>query len=97
MEDNEKVKSLILRELIKKCKFGGAHAPLDFITGNLPDEFLHNKQGQKAIQKAVKDLINDEWVVVLMKKTGKGSDLHVSVNPRKIREISEYVQSGKNS
>lgn len=91
MEDSERVKIFILRELIKKEKYGGAHTPLDNITGNLPDEFLHNKKSQKATDKAVRELINSGWLIAMKKRTGKGSDLHVSINPRKIKEISEYV------
>ena len=91
MYGDNQVKAFILRELIKKRKFGGAHTPLDNITNNLPDELLHNKQGQKLIEKGVKELVNFEFVIVLQKRTGKGSDLHISINPRKIKEISEFL------
>lgn len=91
MDDERTVMILILRELIKRAKYGGAHTPLDNITHSLPDNFLHNKQGIKTIEKAVKLLVNQEWILVLNKRTGKGSDLHVSINPRKIKEINEFL------
>jgi hypothetical protein len=91
MEDVEKVKALVLRELIKKGKFGGAHTPLENITSRLPDIFLHNKKGQKAIDRAVQELVNLLFVIIMKKRTGKGSDLHISINPRKSKEIGQYL------
>lgn len=90
MEGSDKIQTFILRELMKKGKFGGAHTPLENVTSNLPDEFLHNKKGQKEIDKAVKTLVNLGWVLVMKKRTGKGADLHISINPRKTKEIGEY-------
>ena len=91
MEGIDRFKAFILRTLVKKRKFGGAHTPLDKITNSLPDELLHAKKRQRAIDEAVKELVNLSWVIVMKKRTGKGSDLHISINPRKIREISEYL------
>ncbi|MBI4147653.1 hypothetical protein HY490_00005 [Candidatus Woesearchaeota archaeon] len=86
--DVARLKRLILTALIDKGKYGGAHTPLDNITHNLPDEFLHNKKGQKAIHEAVKELNNSGWIIILTKRTGKGSDLHISINPKAIKELS---------
>ena len=85
----------ILISLMKREKYGGAHTPLANVENNLPDFFLHNKKGRKAIDSAVKELGNLGWVLIVQKRTGKGSDLHVSINPRKVREISEYVMYQK--
>lgn len=90
--DIARLKRLILTALIDKGKYGAAHTPLDNITHHLPDEFLRNKKGQKAIDKAVKELNNSSWVIILKKKTGKGSDLHISINPKAIKEISAFVE-----
>ena len=38
------------------------------------------------------ELVSDDWVVVVNKRTGKGSDLHISINPRKTNEIVTYLQ-----
>ena len=87
----KKVKSFILEELVKKEKFGGAHTPLDNAIRNLPDDFLHDKKGRRAIDDAIKELANAGWIIVQRKRTGKGSDLHVSINPRAIKEISAFL------
>ena len=87
-EEIVSAKKFILRELIKKKKIGGAHTPLDRITKNLPDEFLHQKN---ILEKAVKDLRNSGMIIILQKKTGKGSDDHASINPRAWKEIGAFL------
>ncbi len=86
------LKVLILTALMDKGKYGGAHTPLDNITRHLPDEFMHDKKGQKAVDEAVKILNNAGWIIVLKKRTGKGSDLHVSINPKAIKDIAEFMK-----
>lgn len=85
------VKAFILEELTKRGKFGGAHTPLDNAIRNLPDEFLHDKKGRRVIDDAIKELANAGWITVQRKRTGKGSDLHVSINPRAIKGISAFL------
>lgn len=92
MNGTEQVKLLILRELLRRNVIGGAHTPLANVTHYLPDMFLHDKKGQKSIEKGVKELVNLGWVLVLQKRTGKGSDLHISLNPRLLKEISAHLQ-----
>ncbi len=91
MDEIIRAKKFILRELIKRRKIGGSHTPLDNVTQHLSDEFLKEKRTQKIINSALKELVNDGMVTVLKKKTGKGSDLHISVNPRKLKEIAELL------
>lgn len=83
-----RAKKFILRELIKRRKIGNSHIPLDSVTHHLSDEFLKQKRVQKIIKSTLKELVNNGMVIVLKKKTGKGSDLHISVNPRKIKEVA---------
>ncbi|MBI4451610.1 hypothetical protein HY642_06565 [Candidatus Woesearchaeota archaeon] len=90
--DVARLKGLILTALIDKGKYGGAHTPLDNITHHLPDEFLHNKKGQKAIDEAVKELNNSGWIIILNKRTGKSSEPHISINSKAIREISAFIE-----
>ena len=90
-DDVTRLKRLIITALMDKGKYGGAHTPLENITHHLPEEFLHDKKGQKAIDEAVKELSNSGWIIILKKRTGKGSDLHVSINPKAIKEISEFI------
>ena len=93
MDETEirRAQEFILRELIKKRKIGGAHTPLDNITKNLPDEFLHQRQAAKVIERAVKELVNSGMAIILQKRTGKGSDEHISINPRAWKEIGAFL------
>lgn len=90
-EEVQQIKKFILRELIKKRKIGGAHTPLHYVTKNLPDEFLHQRHISRVIEKALKELVNNEWILLLHKRTGKGSDEHISINPRAWKEISAFL------
>lgn len=91
MDEINRAKRFILRELIKRKKIGGSHIPLDNVIRYLPEEFLKDKRTKKIINFTLKELVNNKMVVVLKKKTGKGSDLHISVNPRKLKEIAELL------
>ena len=37
-------------------------------------------------------MINAEWIIILAKRTGRGSDEHVSLNPRKVSEIKQFLE-----
>ena len=45
----------------------------------------------KRVMEAVKELVNDGWIIIVLKKTGKGSDEHVSLNQRKVQEIQQFM------
>jgi len=51
------------------------------------------KNKNNAIEKALKELVNDEWIIVLAKRTGGGSDDHLSLNPHKVSEIQQFLVS----
>lgn len=91
-EEIKKIQEFILRELIKRRKIGGAHTPLDKVTRNLPDELLQQKHTSKITERAVKELINNGFVLILQKRTGKGSDDHISINPRAWKEIGLFLK-----
>lgn len=40
----------------------------------------------------MKELINAEWVILAPKRTGKGSNEHISLNPRKVSEIKQFLE-----
>jgi hypothetical protein len=40
-----------------------------------------------------KTLINEGYIIKLKKRTGKGSDWHISLNPRKLRELKQLLES----
>jgi len=85
------LKKIILRRLIRSNTWGGKHTPVDFVMKGLPEYYRNTNKGKKLIEKALKELVNDELVVILAKKTGKGSSSHISLNPRKVVEIREIL------
>ncbi len=86
------LKLLILRKLVRSRCWGGKHTPLNFVVKGVPEQYRNTHSGRKVMEKALKELTNDEWIIILAKKTGKGSDNHISLNPRKIGEIKQFLE-----
>lgn len=82
------IKNFILRKLINLGKVGGAHTSVFNLSKGLPNHIRGNKKGQKVIKQAIKELINES---LLLSKPSTGEQ-HVSINPRKIREIRELLK-----
>ena len=82
------VKRYILSNLVERRMWGGKHTEIKNITKGLPNTFLSDHKGKKTIKKAIKSLINDEWILA-KKSTG---EIHVSLNPRKIGEIKQFIE-----
>ncbi|MEK6952744.1 MAG: hypothetical protein AABX29_07050 [Nanoarchaeota archaeon] len=85
------LKKLILQKLIRGNIWGGKHTPLDFIAKGIPEHYRNTHKGKKVFEKALKELKNDEWIVILAKRTGKGSEDHISLNPKKVDEIKQFL------
>ncbi|MFH1587549.1 MAG: hypothetical protein ABID38_06865 [Candidatus Diapherotrites archaeon] len=81
------IKQFILRKLINLGKIGGSHTSVFNLSKGLPGHIRSNKKGQKVIKQAVKELVNDFF---LLSKPSTGEQ-HVSINPRKMKEISELL------
>jgi len=92
MGDIYVLKRLILHKLIRADMWGGKHTPLDFIVRGIPEHYRNTHKGKKAIEKVFKNLLNDGWILVLSKKTGKGSGDRVSLNSRKVNEIKQFLE-----
>jgi len=86
------LKKFILQKLVRGNVWGGKHTPLDFIRKGIPDHYRNTHKGQKELEDALKELVNEELIILNHKKTGKGSDEHVSLNPRKVSEIQKYLE-----
>jgi len=56
---------------------------LDSIIFGLPELYRNTHLGRKAINYALKDLANLQWINLSLKKVGKCSDHHIPLNPRK--------------
>ena len=93
-EDEIKIiKRLILQKLVRANIWGGKHTPLAFVIKGTPEHYRNTHQGKKAVEKALRELTNDGWIIILVKRTGKGSGEHVSLNPRKVSEIKQFMET----
>ena len=93
MEEINLLKKIILQKLIRSNIWGGKHTPLDFVIKSVPEHYRNMHKGKKVIEKALKELSNDEWINIIAKRTGKSSDEHLSLNPRKISEIRQFMEN----
>jgi len=91
-EKREALKRLIVQKLIRANVWGGKHIPLDFILKGIPEDYRNTHKGKKAVEKVLKELINNGWITMLIKRTGKGSAHHVSLNPRQVSEIRKFLE-----
>ena len=87
--DVKVIKRSVLENLLSPPRWGGRHTELRNIKKGLPSSVTSTKEGQKLLDKAIKELANDGWLLA-KKSTG---DVHVSLNPRKKAEIMEFVLS----
>jgi len=92
MEEVDVLKRLILQKLVRGNVWGGKYTPLDFVTKGIPEHYRNTHPGRKVVEKVLKDLTNVEWIIILAKRTGRGSDDHVSLNPRKVGEIKQFLE-----
>jgi uncharacterized protein YPO0396 len=88
MDDVKIVMWYILVRLKNMKKWGGAHSELKRVLKSLPS---HIFSGRKLVDKALKELKNLEFISVY-KKTGED---HTSLNPRKVKEINEFIEEIK--
>ncbi len=81
------IKRIILESLLTPPRWEGKHTEIRNIKKGFPAHIASTNKGQKLIDKAIKELINDQFLLC-KKSTG---EFHVSLNPRKKREIMEFV------
>ncbi len=93
MEEIDILKKLVLQKLIRSNIWGGKHTPFDFVRKGIPEHYRNTHKGERALATALKELVNVEWVIILSKKTGKGSDAHISLNSRKVGEINNFLSN----
>ncbi len=43
-------------------------------------------------QKEYRDAINNQLILKIKKRTGKGSDWHISLNPKRLKELYEMIR-----
>lgn len=77
--------------MLAKHAWGGKHTPEEQLVS--PRIKHISKQERKAFLKEYLQFRN-EYCIVLKKRTGKGSEWHVSLDPRKMKEIEEAINDG---
>ena len=82
----------ILTRLRNMRKWGGAHSELKRVIKSLPTHLRESKKGRKQVNEAIKSMVN--YGFLLIKPSTQ--ELHVSLNPRKVKEISEFLQGEQN-
>ncbi|MAH06731.1 hypothetical protein CMI38_00590 [Candidatus Pacearchaeota archaeon] len=92
MTESKKLIKLILNKLIRANIWGGKHIPLHYIKNGIPEYFRNSNHGRKEFEKAIKQMINNNWILMGKKKTGKGVDYHISLNPSKASEIRKLFE-----
>lgn len=85
------VKKIIIQKLIRTKVWGGKHMPLDFIIKGMPEHFKNTHKGKKVIEKILKELLKDEWIIILIKRSGKSNDKHISLNSKQVAEIKRFL------
>lgn len=85
--DSDVIKRSLLENLLTPPRWGGKHTEIRNLKKGLPLGATATKKGQNLIEKAIKELLNDDWLLT-KKSTG---ELHVSLNPKKKKEIMEFV------
>ncbi|MBI4453103.1 hypothetical protein HY636_00500 [Candidatus Woesearchaeota archaeon] len=79
----------ILKVLFNRKSIGNAHFPEDLLFKRLKN--IHDKQLRKLVDEEWKKLENEGFIVRMKKKTHKGNDFHVSLNPKRIFEVKEMI------
>lgn len=85
----ELIKKEILRDLIRSRRWGGKHTEIRNLKKGLSTYLLNTKAGKRAFEKAVKELINNGWL--LAKKSA--GEIHVSLSPHYSKEIVRYAKT----
>ena len=93
MSQKRKLKKLILNKLVRANVWGGKHVLLYYVKKGVPENFRNSNSGKKEIERSIKEMINDGWIVIQKKATGKGIDEHVSLNQRKVVEIKKFLEN----
>jgi len=81
----------IILFLLNKRYIGGKHFPEEKLVVSRT-RYL-NSEEQKEFEQEYKSFVNELFLLRLKKRTGKGSDWHISLNPRKLKELYEKIEN----
>ncbi|OGV93002.1 hypothetical protein A3B57_00755 [Microgenomates group bacterium RIFCSPLOWO2_01_FULL_47_10] len=79
----------ILQFLVNKRYIGRRHFPEKKLISSRT-KWL-SKEERRAFEKEYKTLLSENYLTRTKKRTGKGTEWHIALNPRKIREIYEVL------
>jgi len=86
---NPALKAIITIMLSKKI-IGSKHTPEDKLIKS-KTQWL-SKEEYNEFDKEYRKAINEQLILKIKKRTGKGSDWHISLNPRKLKELYEMIR-----
>jgi hypothetical protein len=87
---NKAIKAL-LTTLLNQRKIGGNHIPEELIISS-KTRWL-NKDERRDFKREYKELINSQTILKVKKRTGKGFDWHISLNPKSVEEVLRITES----
>jgi len=85
-----KVLMAILVFLLNKRYIGSRHTPEKALIKS-KTKWIDTKT-KKDFNKEYKNMINEGFILRMKKRTGKGSDWHICLNPRKLKELIEVLE-----
>lgn len=85
---NRALRAIMTTMLGRKC-IGGKHAPEEKLL-KAKTKWLQREE-LKEFKEEYWQMLNSRMILRAKKKTGKGSGWHISLNPRKLREIYEMT------
>ena len=85
-----KVLESIVIYLINKRYIGGKHNPENELIKS-KTKWVDKKE-KKEFEKEYKKMVNYCFILRIKKRTGKGTDWHICLNPRKLKELNEMLR-----
>jgi hypothetical protein len=79
-----------IESLLTKGIIGHKHAPENIIISRVKNL---NKYAQREFWNEYENLIREDYFWRLKKRTGRGSDWHISLNPEKLEELKELMKN----
>ena len=86
---NRVLRAVITHLLSKRC-IGGKHTPEDKLIKSKAKWI--DKKENKQFQKEYSTFKKEGFIICLKKRTGKSFDWHISLNPRKLKELHEIIK-----
>jgi len=80
----------VLAYLINRRYIGGKHTPEKPLI-NSKTKWLDKKE-KKEFYNEYKKMRNEIFILRIKKRTGRGSDWHICLNPRKLKELNEMLE-----